>query len=261
MERMKPGEFNWIDLSASDIDGQTAFYEALFGWTHTDVPFASGAVYKMYALGGKTVAGGAQMSPALAAVGARTTWNTYVRSDDVDASAVLAEKLGGRITMPAMDVPGTGRMAAIADPAGAGIFIWKPAEPDPTTQYGPAGTYGWGQLNTRDPKGAGQFYTQLFGWELRRVEWEPWHPYWQVLVGGEGQAGISPLPESIPDSVPAFWRPNFMTDDIEATLARAVELGGRIVSPKAVIPDRIATAEVADPAGAIFTLLQPLAAM
>ena len=37
MERSKPGEFNWIDLSALDFDGQSAFYEGLFGWGHTDI--------------------------------------------------------------------------------------------------------------------------------------------------------------------------------------------------------------------------------
>jgi predicted enzyme related to lactoylglutathione lyase len=261
MERTKPGEFNWVDLGASDIDGQTAFYEGLFGWTHTDIPFANGAVYKMYALDAKTVAGGSQLNPADAEAGARTTWNTYVRRDDVDASAALAVELGGQIVMPTMDVPGQGRLVGIADPTGATFFIWKPITPDSTTEYGENGTYGWAQLDTRDPQAAGEFYTKLFGWKLQLLDWDPTHPYWQILVDGQGQAGIAPMPDAIPASMPSFWRPNFMTDDIDASLYRAVELGGRILSPKSVIPGRLATAEVADPAGAMFTLLQPLGEM
>jgi len=35
VERTKTGEFNWVDLSASDVEGQTRFYEGLLGWTHT----------------------------------------------------------------------------------------------------------------------------------------------------------------------------------------------------------------------------------
>jgi predicted enzyme related to lactoylglutathione lyase len=34
MERTRTGEFNWVDLSARDMQAQTAFCEALFGWTY-----------------------------------------------------------------------------------------------------------------------------------------------------------------------------------------------------------------------------------
>ena len=261
MERTKPGEFNWVDLSASDIDAQTAFYEGLFGWTHTDVPFAEGPVYKIYALAGKTVAGGTQMNPAAAAAGAPTAWNTYVRADDVDAQAARAVELGGQIAMPALDVPGQGRIVGIADPTGATLFMWKPLHPDATTQYMAAGTYGWAQLNTRDPETAVEFFKTLFDWELVLLDWDPTHPYWQVLIDGEGQAGISPMPDAVPASMPAFWRPDFMTDDIDASIERAIELGGTVISPKSVIPGRLATAEIRDPAGAMFTLLQPYGQM
>ncbi|MDR3686551.1 MAG: VOC family protein [Coriobacteriia bacterium] len=261
MERTKPGSLNWVDLGASDIEGQTVFYEGLFGWTHTDVPFDQGPVYKIYALDGKTVAGGTQINPAAAAAGAPTAWNTYIRADDVDATAKVAQELGGQIVMPTMDVPGQGRIVGIADPTGATFFLWKPLQPDATTQYMEAGTYGWAQLNTRDPQTAVEFYEKLFGWELVLIDWDPTHPYWQVLVDGEGQAGIAPMPEAVPASMPAFWRPNFMTADIDVSITRVIELGGTIISPKAVIPGRLATAEVRDPAGAMFTLLQPYGQM
>jgi len=38
MERTKLGEVTWTDLQATDIEKQSAFYEALLGWTHEDLP-------------------------------------------------------------------------------------------------------------------------------------------------------------------------------------------------------------------------------
>jgi predicted enzyme related to lactoylglutathione lyase len=46
-------------------------------------------------------------------------WGAYVTVDDVDATAVLAEKLGGKILVPPTDIPTVGRFSVIQDPQGA----------------------------------------------------------------------------------------------------------------------------------------------
>ena len=103
MERSKPGEFNWIDLSARDFDAQSAFYERLFGWGHTDIvppvaelealgiPSAEGMTYRMFNSGGHNVGGMSQLSPDLIAQGMPSAWNTYVATDDVDAAAAVLD--------------------------------------------------------------------------------------------------------------------------------------------------------------------------
>ena len=94
MERSKSGEFNWIDLSARNFEGQSAFYEGLFGWTHTDMPFGEGMVYRMFAADGHTVAGMSQLAPDMIANGQPSAWNTYLATDDVDATTARAVELG-----------------------------------------------------------------------------------------------------------------------------------------------------------------------
>jgi predicted enzyme related to lactoylglutathione lyase len=125
MERTKTGEFNWVDLSAKDFEGQSAFYEGLLGWTHTDMPFGEGQVYRMFGKGGHMVGAISQLPAELLAAGVPSAWNTYLATDDVDASVAKAVELGATVALPPTDVPGSGRMAAIQDPTGGHIFFWK----------------------------------------------------------------------------------------------------------------------------------------
>lgn len=51
------------------------------------------------------------------------TWGTYITVADVDETLQKAEALGGRVVMPAMDIPTVGRMALLADPQGATFMV------------------------------------------------------------------------------------------------------------------------------------------
>lgn len=46
---------------------------------------------------------------------------------DVDATVATAKRLGGTETLTAMDVPGVGKMANVADPFGAVFAVMRPA--------------------------------------------------------------------------------------------------------------------------------------
>ncbi|MCI4065678.1 hypothetical protein MRQ36_25220 [Micromonospora sp. R77] len=50
----------------------------------------------------------------------------YFAVADPDGAAERAERLGGRLLVPPRDVP-TGRVAALADPAGAVFTVIRPA--------------------------------------------------------------------------------------------------------------------------------------
>ena len=53
-------------------------------------------------------------------------WALYVYVDDVDASAVSVVEAGGEVKVPAMDLPGVGRMAMCTDPGGAAFWLFHP---------------------------------------------------------------------------------------------------------------------------------------
>jgi predicted enzyme related to lactoylglutathione lyase len=257
VERTKQGEFIWVDLSAGDMEKQSAFYEALLGWSHTDMPFAEGMIYRMFKADGHTVAGMSQLSPDMMAKGQPSAWNTYVAVDDVDASVAKAMALGGEVVMPAMDVPGSGRLAGIKDPTGAYIFFWKPVSPDESMEYMQPGTLSWNDLATRDPQKAIDFYTKLLGWEIQPMEAGPM-PYWIVNVDGQGEGGIMPMPDMVPAEMPSYWLVYFGAADLSAGVEKAKALGATVLSEPMTVPDMVAFAVLADPLGAAFALMQPL---
>ena len=258
MERTKNGEFNWVDLSARDFEGQSAFYAALFGWTYSDMPLGGGMVYRMFKADGHTVAGMGRLPADQLAQGRPSAWNTYLAADDVDATVAKAVALGGTVVMPPANVPGdSGRIAAIQDPTGAYIFFWKPARYDDTMEYMLPGTLFWNDLSTRDPERAIDFYTKLLGWDIQPLDAGPM-PYWVVNVDGRGEGGIMPMPEMVPAEAPSFWLPYFRMEDLAAGVAKAAELGASVLSGPVDVPDMVAFAVIADPAGATFALARPL---
>jgi hypothetical protein len=257
MERTKQGEFAWTDLHARDLDAQTAFYEGLFGWSHSDVPLDDGGVYRVFSLDGHTVTAAHQMAPALMESGVPSSWNVYIAVDDVDAQLARAVELGGQIAMPAMDVMGVARTGAIVDPTGAPVFLWHNTKPDAAAVYGEPGTRSWNELATRDPEKAGDFFSKLIGWDVTRMD-QSVEPYWQVSVDGQGQGGIMPMPEMVPPQVPSFWLDYFATADVAASVAKAKELGASVSAEPTKVGDMLIFAVLDDPAGATFALLQPL---
>jgi predicted enzyme related to lactoylglutathione lyase len=115
----------------------------------------------------------------------------------------------------------------------------------------------WSQLLTTDPDGAKPFYGAVFGWETDTFGD---FTMWRVpgYVGGEPEqpvsrdvvAGMAPLPGG--DGRP-HWRIDFWVDDVDATVAKAEELGGRAVVPP--YDTEIARqAVIGDPAGASFSV-------
>ncbi len=50
-------------------------------------------------------------------------WHAYVVVESVDATLAQATKLGGKVLMPAMNIPQVGRVAMIQDPQGAAIGL------------------------------------------------------------------------------------------------------------------------------------------
>jgi uncharacterized protein len=114
----------------------------------------------------------------------------------------------------------------------------------------PAGTFSWVDLATTDVDGARDFYTALFGWAadddaggtmLRR--------------DGSLVSAIFPLSdESRASGAPPSWTSYVAVSDVDATMARAVELGGSVARDAFDLGDVGRVALVVDPQGARFAL-------
>ena len=113
------GSWIWYELMTPDPDGAKAFYDAVIGWNistghgnDTDYGFLSNA-------DGSMVGGLLRLSKEMTDRGTRPCWLGYLGVDDVDASLAAIALAGGTTLMPAFDIPGTGRIAMVADCCGA----------------------------------------------------------------------------------------------------------------------------------------------
>jgi uncharacterized protein len=117
------------------------------------------------------------------------------------------------------------------------------------TQYTP-GTFSWADLNTTDQAGAKAFYGELFGWTTSPMDVGEMEYLVIENAAGHSNGGIRP---PMPPGAPAFWLVYFVTDDIEAAVAKVTALGGAVLGP----PTDIGIARIGvvqDPQGAVFAL-------
>jgi hypothetical protein len=243
-----PGTFSWTDLTTTDQEAAKSFYAPLFGWEAQDNPVGDGIVYSMMLIDGKPVAAISPQPQAQRDAGVPPVWNSYVTVESADGSLERARELGGTVHAPAFDVLDVGRMGVVQDPQGAFVMVWEPKAMIGAGIVNAPGALSWNELATADMDGSAQFYGGLFGWTTSPMEGEM--PYLIVsTTDGSSNGGIRPRMES----EPPYWLVYFGTDDLEASTARAGELGGAtIVEPMDIGPGRIGVLQ--DPHGAVFAL-------
>ena len=104
----------------------------------------------------------------------------------------------------------------------------------------------WVDTRQPDPRAATDFYTRLFGWEA-----ETSGEYTFCRLRGRDVAAITA------GQSPA-WSTHIWVDSADETAAKMADAGGRVVSAPNDIPEAGRTALLADPAGAEFSVWQPL---
>jgi len=110
------------------------------------------------------------------------------------------------------------------------------------------GAFGWNELMTPDPEAARRFYASLFGWETEEAPMEGMK-YTLIKVDGEAVGGIMAVPPEA-QGMPPMWGVYVTVSDVDATAARAEELGGRILRPPMDIPQVGRFCVLQDPQGA-----------
>jgi predicted enzyme related to lactoylglutathione lyase len=245
-----PGTFCWTDLATTDQEAAKAFYTGLFGWSTTDFPVGDGAFYSMAALDGRQVAAIAPQPQPQRDAGAPPAWNSYVSVDSANAAAARAQELGATVHAGPFDVMQAGRMAVIQDPQGVHFMVWEAKDMMGAQLVNAPGALAWDELASPDLDASGRFYSALFGWKLEPMEGSemPYH----VIKNSAGwnNGGIRP---TMPPGTPPHWAVYFGTDNLDASLAKVNQLGGRqLMEPMQAGPGRFAP--VADPQGAVFNL-------
>jgi uncharacterized protein len=237
----------WVDTWQDDRDAAGAFYGNLFGWD-----LAAGPDYAMARSSGADVAGIGSPRPA----GVPAQWTTYVWVDSADDATARARDAGGAVLTDPFDALDGGRIAILADPAGAAFGVWQPGEHRGAQRVNEPSAWAMSMLLTPDTEAATRFYGDVFGWQT-----EPFGPATMFrLPGFFGGEPSQPVPRDVvavmvEGDPPPRWRVDFWVADADGAVARAEELGGQVVEP--VTPSPVGKAAVlADPAGAEFSINQ-----
>jgi uncharacterized protein len=247
-----PGKFVWFDLMTTDLEAALKFYPALLGWEIKTVDMGPMGPYNMALVGGRDIGGFMPMDEATKQAGAPSHWLGYTTVDDVDSTAGRAERMGGKVLHPAMDIPNIGRFAVLADPQGAvfSLFSYAGEHPEKEDAKGP-GNFVWHELMTTDPKAATGFYGEIFGWTTEEHSMGDHGTYTFLKRQDKGVGGVIKLPPGM--SQPA-WMHYVGVEDVDATFAKVAALGGKQILPPQDIPQAGRFAIVADPTGAAFAL-------
>jgi predicted enzyme related to lactoylglutathione lyase len=256
----EPGVPCWVDTLQPDPDAAMAFYAALFGWQFAgpgDMPGDPRGRYFVAGLRGRDVAGvGSQ--PAGSSPPA-PGWNTYVHVGSADEAARSARSAGGAVLVEPFDALPAGRMAVLADPGGAPFCVWEAKERKGAQLVNEPAAWAMSHLSTPDPEHAAAFYGALFGWTTETFgEGAGAVTMFRLpgYVGGEPQQPVSRdviATMGTRDDAPPQWSVNFWDHDVDATAAKAVELGGTAIATPFDTPiSRMAV--LADPYGASFSI-------
>jgi uncharacterized protein len=235
------GTFVWHENQSKDVEKAKSFYTQLLGW-EIEVWKPGELDYAMIKIGEQTHGG------FWAAQGdAPSHWLGHVLVEDVDETTRRAEAAGGRVLFGPEDIPEVGRFALLADPQGATVSAFGSAGEAPASE----GVFVWDELHTSDPQAAKSFYGEVFGWNANDQDMGGM-TYTLFQRAGTDVAGCMQLEEGM--QAPPHWLVYIGTDDVDATAARAKELGATVHVEPSDIPNIGRFSILQDPAGAVFGL-------
>jgi uncharacterized protein len=249
------GDFIWYELLTSDAAAAERFYGEVVGWSFHD-PDGSGYVH-ISASPDQQIGGLVQLTPEMQQGGARPGWLGYVHVADVDAEAAAWERAGGRVQMPAMDIPNVGRIALLADPQGVPLYVMTPAAE--LEEGGDSAAFSttearhvrWNELDTPEDARALAFYGERFGWtKLGAMPMGEMGDYTFIAANGVGIGAV--MRSSNPS-----WRYYIGVDDIDRAAAAVEGGGGAVLDGPHEIPGGDFSLHGRDPQGAAFGLVGP----
>lgn len=242
------GRFVWRELMTTDANAASGFYGELFNWGSHTMEMGEAGPYTLLKRGDEQI-GGIATLPEKANVPPH--WVSYITVDDVAAKIAQVEGLGGKVHVPATQLP-VGEFAIVSDPHGAAFALFKSNTPGATdTESRPSEhEFCWQQLMTRDVNAAVAFYTEVFGWTASKM------PDGETTVLSRGDQMVATALAYPAEAVgmQPHWLNYVAVADVDASTARATKLGGQVFKEPTDIPGMGRFSVLGDPAGAMFAL-------
>lgn len=255
------GRYCWVDLATTDPEAAQGFYGELMGWEFDNMYQDGELFYSMIQLDGKNVAGMGKLQPPQIEAGMPPVWSSYVCVEDAREMVKKCESLGAQALAGPMDIFDSGVLATLADPNGAVFSLWQPKQHIGFQVLMEPSAYFWVELYANNPTEDAEFYKNAFGWGLT-ADPDPSHPYLrfnqEVREGGdEWERQVAGVLQIQPDmgEVPPHWHVYFQTADVDASLQKALSLGGKQIHPVIEMP-KVKLVGITDPQGANLTVIQ-----
>jgi predicted enzyme related to lactoylglutathione lyase len=248
MTDINRGRFVWHDLMTTDLPKAQEFYTQVFGWG-TTVWEGGTTPYTMWTVGNTPIGGIMPVqNPA-----APPHWLGYISVPDVDAAVKEAQSRGGKVHVPATDIPTVGRFAILSDPQGAAFSVFKGTNPPSADAPPKTGEFSWHELATTDFDAAFRFYEALFGWV--KITDHDIGPMGVYRIFGRGSTSLGGMFNKPPDMpAPPNWLPYVMVDGAKAALDRVTSNGGRVLNGPMEVPGGDWIGQCMDPQGVAFAI-------
>jgi predicted enzyme related to lactoylglutathione lyase len=123
----QPGAICWNELLTRDLARAERFFADLFGWTAKTNPSVMEGKYHILVNAGQDVGGMMQIGPDWGPM--PPNWTVYFGVGDCDGTIAEAERRGGRLMFPAVEISNVGRFAYLQDSQGAVFAVIQQAHP------------------------------------------------------------------------------------------------------------------------------------
>ena len=246
----KPGgQPTWTDLMTPDVQSAYKFYKTIFGWDY-DIAGPEFGNYASARLGQYEIAGLMQTQPGDQTP---TGWGLYFATHNIAADSDRAVALGATVISPVMQVGAFGSMAIFADPTGAMFGLWQADQHIGWQMAEQPGSIAWVEMYSSNAKQARDFYTALLS---ATADPMPGGLEYYVLKHGEQMLGGIMQIDPAWGNMPSQWVNYFAVANADETAALIAANGGKLMGAIDDSPFG-SLAAAADPAGAIFKIIQP----
>lgn len=118
-----------------------------------------------------------------------------------------------------------------------------------------AGTFCWADLAGKDLAPVKKFYEELLNWRLEDLDMGGGRSYTMIYLNDNDIGGMYQMDEQqLSMGLPSYWTSYVLVDDIEASTAKAKELGATVIMEPFEVGDNGVMSIIQDPTGAAFAL-------
>ena len=189
-------------------------------------------------------------------------WMPHIQVADVAASVKEAVDLNGKVLMHGKDEEGNSQWAVLLDPNGAGFGLIPVVPPEslPPKKEGSlasTGSIAWVDLTVSNAPTLRDFYHRVVGWTIEEIEMQDGDDSYNDynMLGGDGNpaAGICHA-RGVNHELPPVWLLYLPVGDINESLRRVQEEGGRIIKKSRNDDGSYAYVVIQDPIGIAMAL-------